>query len=93
MGRICKFRRTLTRKEVPSWTRFSRASGPHKGIRPPNVPWEMVLACSSGEGVDVATYVALHDSLDLDGLYDILEISETLSSWREAATANVREAL
>ncbi len=91
MGRICKFRRTLTRKELPSWTRFERASGPHKGTRPPNVPWEMVLACSTGEGVDVATYVALHETIDTDGLFDILEISDSLASWKNAALANVRE--
>ena len=91
MGWIDKFRRALTREEVPSWTRFSRASGPHRGIKPPNVPWEIVLACSNGDGVDVPTYVALHETIDLDGLYDILEISEALSSWREAMTANARE--
>lgn len=51
----------------------------------------MVLACSTGEGVDVATYIALHETIDTDGLFDILEISDSLASWKNAALANVRE--
>jgi len=39
----------------------------------------------------MATYLALHTSVDLDGLYDILEMSDAASSWKSAATMNARE--
>ena len=71
MGRACKFHRPLTRKASPSWPRSATGGGRHKEIQPPNVPWEIFLACSNGDGVDVRTFQALHTSIDLDGLYDL----------------------
>ena len=50
-----------------------------------NVPWEIYLACSNGETIDVATYVALHSTVDLDGLYDLLEMQQVHGTWIEAA--------
>lgn len=47
-----------------------------------------MLACTSGSRVDVATYVALHTTIDLDGLYDILELGEVHASWAHAQAAN-----
>jgi hypothetical protein len=91
VGGPSKFFRPLTRKPLTAWTRFAGAGGPHKGIQPANVPWEIQLACSSGESIDVATYVRLHTDIDLDGLYDLLEMQEVHQSWKHAATANVRE--
>ena len=91
MGRSCKFHRPLTRAELPSWPRAMGVGGRHKGITPPNVPWEIFVACTASEGVDMATYLALHTSVDLDGLYDILEMSDAASSWKSAATMNARE--
>lgn len=57
-----------------------------------NVPWQIYAACSSGETIDVATYVALHTVIDLDGLDDILEMAEVHSSWINAAVRNAKEA-
>jgi hypothetical protein len=75
VGGPSKFFRPLTRKPLTAWTRFAGAGGPHKGI----------------QSIDVATYVRLHTDIDLDGLYDLLEMQEVHQSWKHAATANVRE--
>lgn len=64
------------------------AGGAHKGIKPVNVPWEIFLACSNGDSMDVSTYAALHTTIDLDGLYDLLEMQEVSASWKHAAHAN-----
>ena len=69
----------------------SGASGPHRGIDTANVPWEIYAACSDGEGVNVSTYVALHTTIDLDGLYDLLEMAEVHRSWAHAAYLNMKE--
>lgn len=91
MGGPMQFYGPLTRAPVPAWTRFLGAGGPHKGIESPNVPREIMLACVGGEAVDVATYVRLHTEIDLDGLYDLLELQEVHASWKSAAVANARE--
>ena len=88
MGGAGKFFRPLTRKALGPWTRYTGASGAHKGIKPVNLPWEIMLACSAGESIDVATYVALHTTIDLDGLFDLLELQEVQQSWKHAAQAN-----
>lgn len=88
MGWPSKFFRPLTRKALKPWTRFAGAGGAHKGIETVNVPWEILLACSAGDAVDVVTYQALHTSIDLDGLYDLLEMQEVHASWKHAAQAN-----
>ena len=92
MGWSCKFHRPLTRKASPSWPRTTTGGGRHKGIQPPNVPWEIFLACSNGDGVDVRTFQALHTSIDLDGLYDLLEMVDAAESWKHAAIMNMNEA-
>ena len=81
----------LTRKPIPAWSRFMGASGAHKGIDPVNFPREVYLACANGESIDVSTYEALHTTVDLDGLYDLLELREVHQSWKHAANANARE--
>ncbi len=88
MGGACQFFRTLTRKPLPAWARFSGASGPHRGIDAPNMPREIMLACVTGEGVDVDAYIALHTILDLDGLFDLIELGEVGQSWKHAGAAN-----
>jgi hypothetical protein len=40
----------------------------------------------------VSTYIALHTSIDLDGLYDLIEMQEVHSSWKHAAARNAAEA-
>jgi len=91
LGGILQFYVPLTRKPIPAWSRFVGASGTHKGIDPVNLPREIYLACANGESLDVATYEALHTTLDLDGLYDLLEMQEVHQSWKNAAIANARE--
>jgi len=51
-----------------------------------------MLACSAGDSIDAATYVALHTTIDLDGLFDLLELDDVHQSWQHAALANSREA-
>lgn len=63
----------------------------HKGYIPANVDWLIYVACSNGESIDVGTYQALHTTIDLDGLYDIIEMKEVQSSWVKAAELNARE--
>jgi len=75
---------------IPKW-RQHEASGRHKGIEAPNVNHEIMLACTTGDSVDPAMFVALHTTIDLDGLYDILEMSEVRQSWQSAAVKNARE--
>jgi len=67
------------------------ASGAHRGIEAPNVPREIMLACTTGDRIDVATYVALHTSIDIDGLFDLLELQEVHQSWSHAALRNNSE--
>ncbi len=51
----------------------------------------MFLACSNGDGINAATFEALHTSIDLDGLYDLLEMADAADSWKNAAMMNVNE--
>lgn len=90
MGGEGRFRRALTRAPLES-DPWSRARGPHKGIQPANVPWEIYAACSDGENINVATYIALHTTIDLDGLYDILEMQAVHASWCAAAYRNAKD--
>ena len=50
-----------------------------------------MLACTTGDRIDVATYVALHTSIDIDGLFDLLELQEVHQSWSHAALRNNSE--
>lgn len=56
-----------------------------------NVPWQIYLACADGETIDARTYEALHTTIDLDGLFDILELKQVHQTWISAATRNARE--
>lgn len=49
------------------------------------------MACSNGESIDVATYQALHTSIDLAGMYDLIELKEVHASHAAAAYHNAQE--
>jgi hypothetical protein len=83
------FSRTLNRKELERYSGHG-ASGPNKGIEPVNVPWPIYVACSNGETIDVQTFIALHTVIDIDGLYDLLELQQVHSSWCHAGLLNAR---
>lgn len=89
MGSDGGFSRTLNRKELDSYS-GSGASGPNKGIPPANVDWLIYVACSNGEAIDVQTFIALHTVIDIDGLYDLLELQQVHASWCHAALLNAR---
>ena len=91
MGREGVFRKPLMRLPRNTWTPHPRAGGPHTGVAPANMPWEVYLACSDGETIDATTYQALHATIDLDGLYDLLELKDVLGSWKTAAQRNAEE--
>lgn len=91
MGWPRKFHKPLTRKAIPSWPRAATGGGRHKGIQPPNVPWDLFVACANGDGIDAVTFQALHTSIDLDGLYDLIEMSDAAESWKSAAIMNTNE--
>jgi hypothetical protein len=46
------------------------------------------VACSDGDTINVATYIALHTTLDLEGLYDLLELHQVHATWVHAAYQN-----
>jgi len=93
VGCAIGFRRSLVRKTLAKPTAVYRgASGPHKGIETANVPWEIYAACSNGETIDAHTYVLLHSVIDLDGLYDLIEMAHVHQTWATAAAANATEA-
>lgn len=52
------------------------------------MPYEIFLACSGKEGIDAATYVLLDTQIDLDGLYDLLEMKKVADSWVAAQQWN-----
>jgi len=70
---------------------FKRASGPqgdHRGIDSANVhPW-IAQACNDNGVINLATYQALHTSVTLDGLMDLLEMQQVLASWQHAEARN-----
>lgn len=49
------------------------------------------MVCSNGELIDAQTYEALHTSIDIDGLYDLLEMKQVRASWAAADVLNVKE--
>ena len=87
------FREALTRRPLKDQRGAVHpgASGSHKGLEPANVDWMIYVACSDGETIDVATYQALHTTISLKGLFDIVELKEVQGSWVAAAIANARE--
>lgn len=76
------------RKPKNAWAEYTRAGGSQRGVAPANMPWEIYLACSDGKRIDMRTYEALHSTIDLDGLYDLLEMKDVLSSWQTAELKN-----
>ena len=56
------------------------------GIEPANVNRDLWLACAG----DANTYALLHSTIDLDGLYDLIEMADANRSWQWAATENAR---
>jgi hypothetical protein len=77
------------RKAKNFWPDKKRAGGSHQGVAPANMAWEVYMACSDGERINTETYEALHTTIDLDGLYDILEMKDVLQSWKSAALKNM----
>lgn len=74
------------------------ASGPHKGITREqlvaadfHIPWEVVIACISGEADPTATYLALTTTIDTHGCLDLLDLAEIRDSWTHAARRNAAE--
>lgn len=88
MGGACFFRRTLIRRPLKKWKPYKRAGGPHEGIYPENLRWEIYVVCSNGHGIDAHTYHMLDTCIDLDGLMDLLELAEVHQSWKSAEAKN-----
>ena len=68
-----------------------QSGGSHKGVQPVNVHTLIYTACNGPKGFDMAVYTALHNTLDLNGLYDILEMREVHDSWEHAGLKNAAE--
>jgi hypothetical protein len=56
-----------------------------------NMPEEIYMACTAGGDIDSATYVALHSTIDLAGMWDLIEMAQVNSSWKIAAMKNSKE--
>lgn len=76
------------RKPLETWNPYEGAGGAHKGVQPVNVHPLIFKACQDGKRIDSELYRELHTVIDLDGLYDILEMKDVLSSWRHAEMKN-----
>lgn len=55
------------------------------------MPREIYIACAGADGINAATYVKLHTTIDLDGLYDLLEMQQVHATWEAAAQLNAHE--
>ncbi len=55
------------------------------------MPWQIYVACSDGESINVQTFVDLHTTITLKGLYDILELKTVHGTWLDAAQYNARQ--
>lgn len=76
------------RKPLQKWSPHEDAGGVHQGTQVVNVHPLIAQACFNGETVNDELYFKLHTSVDLDGLYDILELKNVLSSWKHAELKN-----
>ncbi len=85
------FRKALVRKPVDDGPVFPGASGSHKGVDPANLAREIFIACAGGDGINAETYVKLHTTVDLAGLYDLLEMQQVHTTWEAAAQLNANE--
>jgi len=52
------------------------------------VPWEVYLACATADGIDANTLHLLKTSLDINDLYDLIEMQWVNGSWMEAIQKN-----
>ena len=81
----------MSRRPIPEWPRAPELAGKdkgHVGIKPPNMPWPIYLACYDGERVDTQLYARFNRDMSIDELYDILEMQETANSWKHAYHLN-----
>lgn len=76
------------RKPLEKWQPHERAGGPHNGTQVVNVHSTIARACFDGERINDDLYVKLHTEIDLDGLYDILEMQDVHRSWQHAELKN-----
>lgn len=60
-------------------------------MQPANLPAEIYLACAGPDGINAATYVMLQTTIDLAGLYDLIEMQQVHSTWETAAQLNAHE--
>jgi len=88
LGGTCFFRSALVRKPLKKWQTYKRAGGPRSGIQPENIPWEIYVVCSNGQGIDAGVYHQLCTVIDMHGLMDLLEMHEVHSSWKHAEMLN-----
>lgn len=58
------------------------------GIGPVNMHPDIFHAVSTGDGIDGGLYHLLCTEIDLDGLYDLLELRQCASSWAHAEAIN-----
>lgn len=89
MGGENVFRQALIRRPLKKWKKYKRAGGPYSGISPQNVPWEIYVICSPGEGINVNTYLQLNTVISMEGLLDLLEMHECQASEKDAAMLNI----
>lgn len=53
-----------------------------------NVDQDLYLACTASGSICMATYQALHTTVDLAGMYDLIEMAQVNSTWQRAAALN-----
>lgn len=91
MGGEGGFHKALTRKPLADYAYIEGASGSHEGLKPANMPWKIYAVCSSRAGIDWGLWVALQTTIDLNGLYDLLELKAVHASWEDAARRNLED--
>lgn len=90
MGREGVFRKPWIRLPLDKWHPYEDAGGVHHGIQPKNVHRYILKACLNGQQIDSVLYEQLHTTIDLDGLCDILEMKQVLTSWQHAEMKNLK---
>ena len=88
MGGPRVFHGPLNRELIPEFPIYRRAGGtPYKGIAPPNIAPEIWFVTRDLED-PTAMLIALETTIDLDGLYDLIELGLARSSWSHADALN-----
>lgn len=77
------------REPLKKWHPYEDAGGVHKGTQPVNIHPMLFRACNDGKKIDSVLYEQLHTTIDLDGLFDLLEMQDVLSSWKHAERKNM----